>query len=74
MRRSRSVSRAAAERLFDELISLFRRKSFSVKLELHVHTKILSGTKNYRDFQEFLFLKIKPKMRDVLKKMRECGK
>ena len=29
----------------------FRQKSFSVNLELH--TKILSGAKNYPDFQEF---------------------
>ena len=43
----------------DELILSFRQKSFSVKLELH--TKILSGAKNYPDFQEFLVSQNKAK-------------
>ena len=49
----------AAERPVDELILSFRQKSFSVKLELH--TKILSGAKNYPDFQEFFVSQNKAK-------------
>ena len=64
---------AAAERPVDELILSFRQKSFSVKLELH--TKILSGAKNYPDFQEFFVSQNKAKNAGrSLKKMRECGK
>ena len=37
----------------------FRQKSVSVKLELH--TKILSGAKNYPDFQEFVVSQNKAK-------------
>ena len=47
------------ERPVDELILTFRHKSFSVKLELH--TQILSGAKNYPDFQEFFVSQNKAK-------------
>ena len=47
-------------------------------MKLTLRTTFLSGAKNYHNLQEnllyFLVLKIKPKMRDVLGKMRECGK
>ena len=49
----------AAERPVDELILSFRQKSFSVKLELH--KQILSGAKNYPDFQEFFVSQNKAK-------------
>ena len=56
----------------DELILSFRQKSFSVKLELH--TKILSGAKNYPYFHEFFVSQNKAKnARRSLKKMREIG-
>ena len=38
---------------------VIQTKSFSVKLELH--TKILSGAKNYPDFQEFFVSQNKAK-------------
>ena len=63
---------AAGERPFDELVSSYRRTSFTVKLPLR--TQFLSGANNYHNLSENLFLKIEPKMRDVLGKMRKCGK
>ena len=62
----------AGERPFDEIVSSYRRKSCTMKLPLR--KKFLSGAKNYHNLWENVFLKIKPKMRDVLGKMRECGK
>ena len=61
---------AAAESPVDELILSFRQKSFIVKLELGLHTKkILSGAKNYPDFQEFFVPQNKAKNAG----MREIG-
>ena len=53
----------------DELILSFRQKSFSVKLELH--TQILSGAKNYPDFQEFFVSQNKAK--NARRSLKKCG-
>ena len=64
--------RAAGERPFDEIVSSYRRKPFTVKLPLR--TQFLVAPKIITICKKELFLKIKPTMRDVLGKIRECGK
>ena len=63
---------ATGVRPFHELFSSYRRKSFILKLKLS--TKYLFGCKNYREFRRFFLPQKSLKMRDVLEKMRECGK
>ena len=46
----------------------------SLRTTADLRTKCLRGAENGRFSATFFFLEIKPKMRDVLAKMRDCGK
>ena len=59
-------------RCLGEQFSSYRRKSSSLTLELR--TKCRPGVEKCLNFRDFFPLEIRPKMRDVLAKMRECGK
>ena len=59
-------------RRLGEQFSSYRRTSSSLNLELH--TKCCPGAEKCLNFRNFFPLEIKPKMRDVLAKMRERSK
>ena len=69
-RRSGSVSDWRTS--FPRTIFVVQRKSFILKLKFS--TKYLFGCKNYCEFRRFFLPQKSLKMRDVLEKMRECGK